>query len=252
MNGGNSAGGAGPHPAGTAADAGPGAAPVPAGASLAVSDLTAGYGRVTVLHGVSFIAGAGEVLGISGPNGAGKTTLLNAIAGLNPRCSGGVDLNGVHLARHPAYVRVSRGLALVPEGRQIIGSISVRANLELTLMARGRLRPDAEHRARMDQVLELFPGLKNRLRVPGSVLSGGEQQMLAIARALMTGPRVLLLDEPSQGLAPSVVSAVVDALQHLKRSVTIVLVEQNPHVLQMLADRTLTLSLGRIAGLATG
>jgi branched-chain amino acid transport system ATP-binding protein len=202
---------------------------------------------VTVLHGVSFAVAEGEVLGISGPNGAGKTTLLNAVAGLNRRCSGDVVLGATSLSGHTPDRRVALGLALVPEGRQVIGSLSVRANLEVTLMARGRLRPDAEHRARLARVFELFPRLEELQHAPGLTLSGGEQQMLAIARALMTEPRALLLDEPTQGLAAPVVEVLVDALRRLRRSVTMVLVEQNPAMLEALADRVLTLRMGRLA-----
>jgi branched-chain amino acid transport system ATP-binding protein len=212
-----------------------------------VTDLTAGYGSVTVLHSVSFAVAEGEVLGISGPNGAGKTTLLNAVAGLNRRCSGDVVLGAAPLTGRAPDRRVALGLALVPEGRQVIGALTVRANLELTLMARGRLRPDAEHRARLAHVLELFPRLRELQQAPGVSLSGGEQQMLAIARALMTGPRALLLDEPSQGLAGPVVDVLIDTLRGLRRSVTMVLVEQNPIVLEALADRVLTLRMGRLA-----
>jgi branched-chain amino acid transport system ATP-binding protein len=218
------------------------------GRSLRVAGLTAGYGRVTVLHGVSFEVSEGEVLGISGPNGAGKTTLLNAIAGLNRRCAGDVALGAASLSDRSPDARVAMGLALVPEGRQVIGSLSVRANLDVTLMARGRLRADAEHRARLARVFELFPRLAERQRVPGLALSGGEQQMLAIARALMTEPAALLLDEPSQGLAPAVVDVLIETLRRLRRSVTMVLVEQNPRVLDALADRVLPLRLGRIGG----
>lgn len=217
------------------------------GARLRVAELTAGYGRVTVLHDVSLVVEPGELLGIAGANGAGKTTLLNAVAGSLARCNGMVAIDEERLDRLPAYRRVSRGLALVPEGRQIIGSISVLANLDVTVMARGKLRIDAAHRVRRGEVLELFPRLEERLSVPGSVLSGGEQQMLAIARALMTSPKVLLLDEPSQGLAPAVVEVMVEALARLKGAMTIVLVEQNRRVLEALADRILELRLGRLA-----
>ena len=217
------------------------------GARLRVRGLTAGYGRVAVLHDVSLEVEPGELLGVAGANGAGKTTLLGAVAGSLARASGSVALDEERLDRMPAYKRVSRGLALVPEGRQIMGSISVQANLDVTVMARGRLRVDAAHRARREEVLALFPRLRERLGVPGSVLSGGEQQMLAIARALMTSPKVLLLDEPTQGLAPVVVAAVTEALAALKGAMTIVLVEQNRRVLEALADRTLELRLGRLA-----
>jgi branched-chain amino acid transport system ATP-binding protein len=224
------------------------AVPVPAHgeASLSVAGLSAGYGRVTVVHDVSFECQPSEVLGIAGPNGAGKTTLLNAVAGLNSRCSGEIRVNGTRIDRQPAHRRVTQGLALVPEGRQIIGSINVQANLDVTVMARGKLRPDAEHLARRAGVVELFPWLADRLTVPGNVLSGGEQQMLAIGRALMTRPTVLLLDEPSQGLSPAMVQVVVEALEKLKGTITIVIVEQNPHVLDALADRGLTRRLGRL------
>lgn len=216
------------------------------GASLEVSGLSAGYGRVTVVHDVCLEVKPGEVVGLEGPNGAGKTTLLNALVGLNTRCSGQVSLDGVRLDSQSSHRRVSQGLALVPEGRQIIGSITVGANLDIALMARGRWRVDDEHRARRSAVLDLFPRLNERLDAPGSVLSGGEQQMLAIARCLMTEPRVLLLDEPSQGLSPAAVTIVVEALERLKGSVTMLIVEQNPYVLDALVDRTLTLSLGRL------
>ncbi|MDE3075487.1 MAG: ABC transporter ATP-binding protein [Chloroflexota bacterium] len=214
--------------------------------TLSVTNLRAGYGRVTVLHGVSFEVAAGEVLGIGGPNGAGKTTLLNAIAGLNRGAAGEILIGGRSLARQASHVRVARGLALVPEGRQIIGSLSVRANLDVTLLARGRLRPDEEHRARLERIFALFPNLADRQRIPGLSLSGGEQQMLAIARALMTNPSVLLLDEPSQGLAPAIVESVVHVLDGLRGSVTMILVEQNASVLESLAERVLSLRFGRV------
>jgi branched-chain amino acid transport system ATP-binding protein len=224
-----------------------GGTPEERGVSLSVAGLSTGYGRVTVVRDVGFAVEAGEVLGVAGPNGAGKTTLLNAISGLNSRCSGQVLLDGKRVDRYAPHRRVATGLALVPEGRQIIGSITVQANLDVTVMSRGRIRIDAEHVARRERVLDLFPRIRERLDVPGNVLSGGEQQMLAIGRALMTKPTVLLLDEPSQGLSPALVSVVIDALKQLKGSITIVIVEQNPHVLEALADRILTLRLGRIS-----
>lgn len=225
--------------------AGKGALEGSTGAALTVTNLSAGYGKVVVLRGVSFQARPGEALGIAGPNGAGKTTLLNALAGLN-RCDGELTLDGTSLQGAPAHRRVRQGLALIPEGRQVIGSLSVRTNLDLTAMARGKLRLDSEHELRRARVLEMFPRLAERLDALGSVLSGGEQQMLAIARALMLRPKVLMLDEPSQGLAPRMVASVVETLAQLKGSMTIVLVEQNPDILTALADRTLTLNLGQL------
>jgi branched-chain amino acid transport system ATP-binding protein len=217
-----------------------------AAGALRVSGLHAGYGRVTVLHGVGFDLTPGTVLGISGPNGAGKSTLLKTIAGLITASAGDVTLDGVSLAGRRPHRRVGAGLALVPEGRQVIGSLSVDSNLAMTLMARRRLRQDAEHRRRLEEVFGLFPRLRERLRVQAVMLSGGEQQMLAIARALMTAPRVLLLDEPSQGLAVDVVGQVVRALQSLRGGLSMVIVEQNLDVLDALADERLSLRMGRI------
>jgi len=214
--------------------------------ALRVADLHSGYGRVTVLHGVAFDLAPGTVLGISGPNGAGKSTLLKTVAGVLTATAGDVTLDGASLRGQRPHRRVAAGLALVPEGRQVIGSLSVESNLAMTLMARRRLRPDAEHRRRLDEVLGLFPRLRERLSLQATMLSGGEQQMLAISRALMTAPRVLLLDEPSQGLAVNVVGHVVEALRSLKGRLSMVIVEQNLDVLDALADERLSLRLGRI------
>jgi len=216
------------------------------GGTLTVEDLHSGYGPVTVLHGVSFECRPGRVLGITGPNGAGKSTLLNTLAGLITPSRGTVRLDDTVLGDRPPYLRVRDGLALVPEGRQVIGSLSVRCNLDVTVMARRRMRLDSEHRRRMQDVLELFPRLGERMGVPASSLSGGEQQMLAIGRALMTRPRVLLLDEPSQGLSVNVVALVVEALRQLRGTMSMVVVEQNSDVLDELADTTLSMSLGRV------
>ena len=198
------------------------------------------------MHGVGFTLAPGTVIGISGPNGAGKSTLLKTIAGLLTASAGEVTLDGDSLLGYPPHRRVTAGVALVPEGRQVIGSLSVENNLAMTLMARRRLRPDAEHRRRLEDVLRLFPRLRERLNLSAAMLSGGEQQMLAIARALMTAPRVLLLDEPSQGLAVNVVAQVTDALRSLKGGLSMIIVEQNGDVLDALADERLSLRLGRI------
>jgi branched-chain amino acid transport system ATP-binding protein len=218
----------------------------PGAGALRVAGLSSGYGRVTVLHDVGFALAPGTVLGISGPNGAGKSTLLKTIAGLLTASAGDVTLNGSSLLGQRPHRRVTAGLALVPEGRQVIGSLSVESNLAMTLMARRRLRPDAEHRRRLEEALRLFPRLRERLTLPAAMLSGGEQQMLAIARALMTAPRVLLLDEPSQGLAENIVGQVTEALGSLKGTLSMVIVEQNMDVLDALADDRLSLRLGRI------
>jgi branched-chain amino acid transport system ATP-binding protein len=217
-----------------------------AGASLRVADLHSGYGPVTVLHGITFSCAPGEILGITGPNGAGKSTLLNTIAGLIAPSHGSIFLADTELTGRASYRRVRGGLALVPEGRQVIGSLTVRCNLDVTVMARGKARVDAEHRRRLKTVLELFPRLEERMNVAASALSGGEQQMLAIGRALMTGPRVLLLDEPSQGLSANVVELVINALRELKGSMSMVIVEQNHDVLEELDNSRLEMSLGRL------
>lgn len=216
------------------------------GKSLSVRNLTAGYGRVQVLHGIDLDVRRGEVLGIGGPNGAGKTTLLYAIAGLNTTCKAEVTVGGSRVDKLHPHQRVRKGLALVPEGRQVIGSLSVRANLDVTVMVRGRWRRDDEHRRRLERVAALFPQLEDRWDVPSGALSGGEQQMLAIGRALMTNPDVMMLDEPSQGLAPSVVDCLVDSLGELKGTVTLVIVEHNELLLGALADRRVALKFGRL------
>lgn len=217
------------------------------GVALEVKDLSAGYGQITVIRNVCLRAAVGEILGIIGPNGAGKSTLLSAIAGSNRTARGQVALNDTALERLPSHKRLGAGLALVPEGRQIIGSISVEANLAITEVGSGRARSEESYEARRARVYELFPRLAERASVPGLVLSGGEQQMLAIGRALMTSPDVLLLDEPSQGLSPSMVDVLTDALARLRGEMTLLIVEQNQTVLDRLADRTVRMSSGTLA-----
>lgn len=217
-----------------------------AGSSLTVDSLRAGYGSVMVLHGLSFSVEAGECVGIRGPNGAGKTTLLKALAGTLPTKEGRVLLDGAAIHRDPPHRRVRKGLALVPEGRQIIGSLPVRGDLDITILSRGRARRDEIHQQRLENVYELFPILRERQTQAGSSLSGGQQQMLAIGRALMTDPDVLLLDEPSQGLAEAVVDEVATALQALRSRVTMVVVEQNAELLSAVSHRVLSLRVGRM------
>lgn len=216
------------------------------GAALGVERLSAGYGSVMVLHGVSFSVDVGECLGIRGPNGAGKTTLLRTLAGTLPAKEGRVLLDGVAIDRDPPHRRVSKGVALVPEGRQIITSLSTQANLDITMLSHGRARRDGGHARRLAMVHDLFPILAHRSKQAGGSLSGGQQQMLAIGRALMTDPSVLLLDEPSQGLAESVVEEVAAALQTLRGRVTMIVVEQNEELLTAVSDRVIALSVGRM------
>ena len=213
-------------------------------ARLLIEDLTGGYGALTVFEGASFEAVPGMTLGILGANGAGKTTLLKTIVGLLPAQRGAVRLDTDALGGLPAYRRVQRGLALVPEGRQIIASLTVSENLELSRAAT-RLSMSV-YRDRVTEVFEHFPRLRERAHTAGGALSGGEQQMLAIGRAMLLSPRVLMLDEPTQGLAPIVVQQVLTTLRALKQRYTMIVVEQNRAFLAELADRTLTMAGGRL------
>ncbi|MQA25962.1 MAG: ATP-binding cassette domain-containing protein [Micromonosporaceae bacterium] len=212
--------------------------------TLEVRDLVAGYGQIEALHGVSLHVEGGEAVALVGANGAGKTTLLSAIAGLVPARRGAILLDGQDITRWPTERRVRHGVALVPEGRRVFAGLTVEENLMLGAYAR-RGRDVA---SRKTQVLDLFPKLAARRRQHAGTLSGGEQQMLAIGRALMGAPRVLLLDEPSLGLAPLAVAEVVAALAKLvERGVTILLVEQNAHAAFEVAKRGYLLDRGEVA-----
>lgn len=214
-------------------------------ALLALESLSGGYGGLSVFRGASFQLRQGATLGILGPNGAGKTTLLKTVVGLLPAHAGQVLFRGADIANLPAYRRARLGLALVPEGRQIIGSLTVAENLELSLAATELSEP--AYRERLDATLGLFPRLRERRQLIGGSLSGGEQQMLAIARALMLDPAVLMLDEPTQGLAPVVIKQVLETLRALKGHRTMVVVEQNRAFLDGLADFTLVMRGGHLA-----
>jgi branched-chain amino acid transport system ATP-binding protein len=210
---------------------------------LACEDLHAAYGRVSVLRGVSLAVRPDELVALIGPNGAGKSTTLKAIVGLLRPTRGGVTFEGDSLVgRDPADI-VARGIALVPQGRMIFHALSVRENLRL-----GAYRaPVAEVAGRVERVLAAFPKLAERLRQAGGTLSGGEQQMLAIARALMSNPTLLILDEPSTGLAPTMVESIFRTVADLHRRGTMVLlVEQNAHVALDLASRAYVLEQGSI------
>jgi ABC-type branched-subunit amino acid transport system ATPase component len=213
-------------------------------AELAIRDLSGGYGRLAIFRGLDLNLSERRTFGVLGPNGSGKTTLLKTVAGLLPAFGGEVVLQGVSLGRKSAYQRTRAGLVLVPEGRQVLVRLSVLENLELT-QAAGRLSA-LDFRARLDEVLALFPRLGERLKQPGGALSGGEQQMLAIARALLLDPLVLMLDEPTQGLAPIVLTQVLGALQQLKGRFSMLVVEQNKSFLHALADDVCTMSSGRL------
>jgi ABC-type branched-subunit amino acid transport system ATPase component len=201
---------------------------------LDVDGLSGGYSALSVFRDVKFNLYVGEVQGICGPNGAGKTTLLKTLAGLLPPLAGRIILDGRSLGASKAYERSRAGLVLVPEGRQIFASLSVRQNLQLSRAA-GRCN-SASYLRRLEEVLALFPRLRERLDQPGGALSGGEQQMLAIGRALLLNPLVLMLDEPTQGLAPIMIRQVLNALQSLRGRLPIIVVEQNRAFLEELTN----------------
>jgi branched-chain amino acid transport system ATP-binding protein len=209
---------------------------------LRLSDLRASYGAAPVLQGVSLEVGAGETVALLGPNGAGKSTLLAAITGTLRNRSGQVVLDGREMIGAPAHRIVESGVRLVPEGRLVFAPFSVAENLRL-----GALRLKGEVRERFDYVYGLFPRLAERARQPAGTLSGGEQQMLAIGRALMSKPRLLLLDEPFLGLAPLVVQQIRITLEKLRASgLTMLIVEQKLDIALSFAQRAYVLIKGRV------
>jgi len=211
---------------------------------LTLKSVQAGYGRLTVLKGISLHVRQGEVVTLIGGNGAGKSTILRAISGLLPPWRGQVEFAGQDLTRLPPERIVTLGLALVPEGRRVFATLSVTANLELGAFHR---RDHKEARRDLEELRERFPLLRERASQPAGTLSGGEQQILAICRALMSRPRLLMLDEPSMGLAPRMVSQVYDILRELKEEgTTLLLIEQNARAALKLADRGYVLETGRI------
>jgi branched-chain amino acid transport system ATP-binding protein len=217
---------------------------------LAIRNLHSGYGRIEALHGVDIEVADGEIVALVGSNGAGKTTLLMTICG-NPRASEGeIVFDGVDITRLPTFELVQRGIAHVPEGRRIFSRMTVLENLQMGAFANDSSRFDSD----LEQALTLFPQLNDRLAQRGGTLSGGEQQMLALARALMSAPRLLLLDEPSLGLAPLIVRQLFEAIRTInrERKVTILLVEQNAYQALKLANRAYIMVNGRITMSGTG
>jgi branched-chain amino acid transport system ATP-binding protein len=211
---------------------------------LVVDELTVHYGRIAAVRGLSFAVDAGELVAIVGPNGAGKTTTLAAIMGVVRATFGDIVLDGVTIIGAAPEAVVNRGVVLVPEGRRIFGSLTVAENL---MLGATPSRKTIDARTQMERQLDRFPSLRSRLRGPAGVLSGGEQQMLAIARGLMSDPRLLLLDEPSLGLAPMMVERVLESVLALRDDgVTVVLVEQIAHRAIELADRTYVLRGGQV------
>ncbi len=216
---------------------------------LEVHDLHAAYGRVEVLHGLHLRAMPGEIVTMIGPNGAGKSTLLNALGGALPvgaTARGRMQLLGQDIAAMPIEQRVAMGLCLVPEKRELFGSMSVHDNLVLGSYRRYKLG-EKNHADQLEPVFDLFPRLKERRAQLAATLSGGERQMLAIGRALMAQPRLLLLDEPSLGLAPLIVKEIFHIIRRLKQTgVTIVLVEQNARAALQVADQAYVLETGAV------
>jgi branched-chain amino acid transport system ATP-binding protein len=209
--------------------------------ALTVSGLCCSYGGTPVLHGVDLTLRRGEVLCLLGRNGAGKTTTLKAIMGLLPALSGSIRLGERELAGLPAHLVPRAGIAYVPQGRRLFGDLTVAENLEIGLMARKR------GAATRDRVLELFPALSERLKQRSGTLSGGEQQMLAMARALCLEPDVLLLDEPTEGLMPSMVGRIRDTVAGLRsQGVSTLLVEQRVDAVLPVASRVSFIENGRI------
>jgi branched-chain amino acid transport system ATP-binding protein len=208
--------------------------------ALEIKGLTGGWGLTTVIENLSMEIAAGEIISVIGRNGVGKTTLLELLVGRATRRSGEIALDGQDLAAQPIFVRARRGIAYVPQQREIFPSLTVRENLGIGL------RPGPWN---ADRVFDLFPALKQRISNLGGELSGGEQQMLAVGRALATNPRVLLMDEPTEGLAPVVIDQLVAALHAViaDRSFGMILVEQRVDVALELGSRCIVMDRGRIA-----
>ncbi|MCM5569050.1 ABC transporter ATP-binding protein [Burkholderiaceae bacterium FT117] len=216
---------------------------------LEVSSLSSRYGRITALHDVSLRVDSGELVALVGANGAGKSTLLRALSGIQPTCGGSVGFEGRDVTRSSPRARVRMGIVQVPEGRQVFSPLPVEDNLRLGAF----VRPSAEVAGSLEQVYSLFPVLAQKRKEPAGTLSGGQQQMLAIGRALMARPRLLLLDEPSMGLAPRLVAEIFATIRALRQAATtILLVDQNARAALSIADRAYVIEVGRIALTGSG
>ena len=216
---------------------------------LKVDDINVYYGSIHAIKGISFEVNEGEIVTLIGANGAGKSTTLNTISGLLHSKTGHIEFMGEPLNHVPSHKVVSKGLALVPEGRRILLQMSVQENLDMGAFSRRGGNIDAD----MERVFEQFPRLKERRKQVAGTLSGGEQQMLAMGRALMSNPKLLMLDEPSMGLAPILVEQIFDIIKNLhKAGTTILLVEQNAQAALSVADRGYVLETGKIVTTGTG
>jgi branched-chain amino acid transport system ATP-binding protein len=215
---------------------------------LQLTGIEAGYRDLTVLHGIDLEVRAGEIVALIGPNGAGKTTLARTIAGLLPIRRGQIRLTGQPVERLPPWTRIRLGMAHAPEGRQVVAGLTVADNLRLGAYALRRQRNESWIGGRIAAVCELFPPLRERLDEAAGNLSGGQQQMLAIARALMIEPRLLVLDEPSLGLAPTLVAEIFRLIDRLRvEGIAILLSEQNAQMTLAIADRAYVIETGSIA-----
>ncbi|MDD6417307.1 MAG: ABC transporter ATP-binding protein [Paratractidigestivibacter faecalis] len=216
---------------------------------LSVRDLHVSYGAIKAVRGISFDIKQGEIVTLIGANGAGKSTTLNTVAGLIRPDSGSIEFKGQSIVGTKSHKVVERGMALCPEGRRVFSQMSVSENLDMG----GYTRSDAENRVTLQRVYERFPRLKERVGQMAGTLSGGEQQMLAMGRALMSKPDLLMLDEPSMGLAPILVQEIFDIIKELNAAgTTILLVEQNANMALSIADRAYVLEIGTIKKTGTG
>ena len=216
---------------------------------LKVKDLRAGYGKVDVLHGINLEVNASECVALVGANGAGKSTTLKCICGLIEDRSGSIEFEGHRIDGLPGQSIVRRGITMCPEGRQVFAEMSVLENLEMG----AHTRHDKAQRSDLEEMLDLFPVLRDRVRQRAGTLSGGEQEMLAIARALMSRPKLCIFDEPSLGLAPKIVEEVEQTIARIKaRGTTILLVEQNASMALRLSDRAYVFEAGEIVLTGTG
>ena len=216
---------------------------------LKVEDINVYYGSIHAIKGVSFEVNEGEIVTLIGANGAGKSTTLNTISGLLHSKTGSISFMGENLGKFPCHKIVSKGLALVPEGRRVFLQMTVQENLEMGAYTQGGRSMDTD----LERVYEQFPRLKERFKQVAGTLSGGEQQMLAMGRALMSHPQLLMLDEPSMGLAPILVEQIFEIIQNLhKAGTTILLVEQNAQVALSIADRGYVLETGKVVTTGTG
>lgn len=217
---------------------------------LKIEDLHAGYGRIPILRGIELSVEKDSFTGVLGHNGMGKTTLMRTIMGQIAPTAGRIVLDGQDVTGLPTHLRAARGLAYVPQGREIFSNLTVEENLQMGLLDIGQ--PEERRRA-LERVLEELPRLKPILTRSGGVLSGGEQQILAIARSLCRDPSLLILDEPTEGIQPSIVEEIIEILHDLRRtrSLTVVLVEQKLDFIEALADRTFVIQRGTITGTLT-